>query len=116
MRHEGRYFVIDWKSNYLGAAPADYGQPSLAAAMAQQNYHLQSLLYCTALDRWLHRRLPHYDRARQFGGSLYLFVRGVRPDWTDAHGMPCGLYFDRPSASLLTQLSALFDAPAQERA
>jgi exodeoxyribonuclease V beta subunit len=118
LEHEGRYFVIDWKSNHLGDAPTDYGAAALAAAMAAQGYHLQALLYSVALDRFLRCRVPGYDAERHFGGVAYLFVRGLRPGWTSASGVPAGLHFHRPAPEAIRRLSALFDdldpgAPAE---
>ncbi len=107
--HEGRYFVLDWKSNHLGDTPTDYGQPSLAAVMREQGYHLQHLLYTVALDRLLRHRLAGYRPADHLGGSVYLFVRGVRPDWRDADGAPTGVFFHRPAADTIRRLSALFE-------
>ncbi|MFL6696276.1 MAG: exodeoxyribonuclease V subunit beta, partial [Vitreoscilla sp.] len=99
--HEGRWFILDWKSNHLGDTPARYGQEAMAAAMRDQGYHLQALLYLVALDRYLRRRLVGYDPQRHLGGAVYLFVRGVRPDWRDAAGAPTGVFFQRPSPALM---------------
>jgi exodeoxyribonuclease V beta subunit len=107
--HDGRYFIADWKSNHLGDTAADYAEAPLAAAMFEHGYHLQSLLYCLALDRLLQRRVAGYDFARHFGGVLYLFVRGLRPGWTTAQGAPAGLHFHCPQAATIRRLSALFD-------
>ncbi|MEP6503788.1 MAG: exodeoxyribonuclease V subunit beta [Betaproteobacteria bacterium] len=107
--HDGRFFILDWKSNHLGDTPADYGQPKMAAAMRDQGYHLQYLLYLVALDRYLRHRLADYDAERHLGGAVYLFVRGVRPDWHDAAGAPAGVFFDRPPVATIRCLSALFD-------
>jgi len=107
--HEGRFFVLDWKSNHLGDTPARYGQQAMAAAMRDQGYHLQYLLYLVALDRYLRHRLAGYDPARHLGGAVYLFVRGVRPGWQQADGTPAGVFFDRPDAAAIARLSALFD-------
>ena len=46
--------------------------------MAQHGYHLQYLLYVTALHRLLRIRLPDYDYDRHIGGAFYLFLRGMR--------------------------------------
>jgi exodeoxyribonuclease V beta subunit len=106
--HEGRYFVLDWKSNHLGDTPAAYGQAPMAEAMASHGYHLQALLYLVALDRYLAQRIPAYRREQHLGGAVYLFVRGVRPGWRDA-----GVFFHRPADATIARLSALFDdAPA----
>jgi exodeoxyribonuclease V beta subunit len=108
--HQGRFFILDWKSNHLGNQPADYGHGPLATAMAEQGYHLQSLLYAVALDRYLRLRLPGYEPETHFGGVLYLFVRGVRPQSLTDDGRPTGLHFHRPRKEVIASLSSLFDA------
>jgi len=108
--HDGRFFILDWKSNHLGDTPADYGRQKVAAAMRDQGYHLQSLLYLVALDRYLRHRLAGYDPERHLGGAVYLFVRGVRPGWHDSTGAPAGVFFERPAIATIRTLSALFDA------
>jgi exodeoxyribonuclease V beta subunit len=106
--HGGRHYVLDWKSNHLGYAPADYGPAGLQAAMAEHSYHLQYLLYSLAVDRYLRYRVPDYRHDTHFGGVLYLFVRGVRPDWVNADGTPTGVFHHRPMAATLARLDALF--------
>lgn len=112
-RHSGQWWILDWKSNYLGTAPENYGGDGLREAMAEHGYHLQYLLYTLALHRYLRRRLPDYDYDRDMGGSLYLFVRGVRPDWASAHlagdEVP-GVFFDKPSREMVDALDGLFAA------
>jgi exodeoxyribonuclease V beta subunit len=109
--HADRFHVLDWKSNHLGYTPADYGHAPMAAAMSEHGYHLQYLLYCVAVHRYLRRRLVDYDYDRHFGGVHYLFVRGVRPEWQNpaAEGQPsaCGVYFHRPLKSSIVSLDAL---------
>jgi exodeoxyribonuclease V beta subunit len=107
--HEGRYFLLDWKSNHLGEAAADYGPQALAAAMRDQSYHLQHLLYGVALARYLRTRIPGYRHETHFGGAVYLFVRAVRPGWGDAQGHPTGVVFHRADAETIARLSSLFD-------
>ncbi|MCE4063318.1 exodeoxyribonuclease V subunit beta [Pandoraea sputorum] len=112
-RHSGQWWILDWKSNYLGTAPENYGGDGLREAMAEHGYHLQYLLYTLALHRYLRRRLRDYDYDRDMGGSLYLFVRGVRPDWASAHlagdEVP-GVFFDKPSREMVDALDGLFAA------
>jgi len=112
--HAGRYYVLDWKSNHLGYSPGDYEQAALAVAMAQHGYHLQSLLYSVALTRYLAKRLRDYRHDAHFGGVLYLFVRGVRPEWKCADGTSTGVHFHRPSATALLQLERVLDAAAMK--
>ncbi|MBU6483898.1 MAG: exodeoxyribonuclease V subunit beta [Betaproteobacteria bacterium] len=106
--HGGRYYVLDWKSNHLGYAPADYGPAALLATMSEHGYHLQYLLYSLAVGRYLAHRVPGYRHDTHFGGVLYLFVRGVRPGWVNADGSPAGVFSQRPTAAALARLDALF--------
>ena len=102
--HEGRWYVVDYKSNWLGPAPDDYARPALDAAMRERGYALQYFIYLVALHRYLALRLPDYDPDRHVGGAFYLFLRGIDP----AAGMTRGVYFDRPSAACLHALDACF--------
>ncbi|MCC5045525.1 exodeoxyribonuclease V subunit beta [Xanthomonas campestris] len=71
---DGRWYVLDYKSNRLPA----YDPDALARAMAHSEYELQALIYTIALHRWLRFRLgASYDYARDFGGVRYLFCRGL---------------------------------------
>ena len=106
-RHGGRYWIADWKSNYLGASPIDYRQTSMAEAMASHGYHLQYLLYTVALHRMLSRRLVGYDYDQHVGGVHYLFMRGVRPAWVDAASPSPGVYFHRPARAVIERLDRL---------
>jgi len=107
---DGRYYLLDWKSNHLGDLPQDYAGDALQRTMAQHGYQLQALLYALALHRHLGQRLADYRFEQHFGGVLYLFVRGVRPAWTLADGTVAGVHAQRPTLQLLDALSALFDA------
>ena len=60
------------------------------------------------VDRYLRHRVPGYRHDTHFGGVLYLFVRGVRPDWVNADGTPAGVFHHRPTAATLARLDALF--------
>jgi exodeoxyribonuclease V beta subunit len=110
LEHDGRYFIVDWKSNWLGTRAQDYSYDRMHAAMIENAYHLQYLLYGVALDRLLRSRIAGYQAATHFGGVAYLFIRGIRPDWLQADGSPAGVYFDRPDPSVIESLSALLDA------
>lgn len=105
--HDNRFYLLDWKSNFLGTSPADYAGKALEQAMTQHHYHLQHLLYTVALNRYLSQRLPGYTYEQHFGGVLYLFVRGVRPEWKTADGNPCGVYFHRAEEKTIRRLDTL---------
>ncbi len=108
--HEGRYYVLDWKSNHLGWSPGDYGPAAMDSAMLEHGYRLQARLYLLALHRFLAFRLPGYDPARHLGGACYLFVRGVRPGWQvdEAQGrQQAGVCLLPPRPELMLALEGL---------
>lgn len=82
--HDGRWYVLDYKTNRLPG----YGAAQLIDAMAHSEYDLQALIYTVALHRWLRFRLgERYDYARDFGGARYLFCRGLDATRDDAPGV-----------------------------
>ena len=95
--HEGRYYVADYKSNWLGPTDADYSRAAMRDEVLHHRYELQYCLYLFALHRLLRARLPDYDYDRHVGGAVYVFLRGVRPDWTLADGSPAGVFFRSPA-------------------
>jgi exodeoxyribonuclease V beta subunit len=96
----GRYYLADYKSNFLGATPDGYRLTQLNEVMAREQYPLQYLIYTVAVHRYLQTRLPDYDYERHFGGAYYLFLRGMDP----ALGHRCGVFFDRPKRALVEAL------------
>lgn len=94
---DGRYHLIDWKTNLLPA----YDAASLRNAIAAHDYDLQWLLYTLALHRWLRQALPDYDYEAHVGEAYYLFVRDLREGR--------GLHRDRPPRALIEGMDALFD-------
>jgi exodeoxyribonuclease V beta subunit len=73
-RKDGRYYLLDWKTNDLGG---DYSPEALARCMDESDYRRQYQLYLVALCRWLSRRVKDFNFTRHFGGVFYLFVRGM---------------------------------------
>lgn len=96
---DGRWWVVDWKSNRLGPHATAYTRPAMLAEMARSGYFLQALLYLTALHRHLGRTQEGYDPERHLGGLRYFFLRGIDPA---APG--CGVFEDRPPLALVTEL------------
>ena len=78
-QHDGRYYILDYKTNHLGNSPADYTPENIRAAMGDHHYWLQAALYQVALHRLLQTRLADYDPARHLGGIEYLYLRGINP-------------------------------------
>jgi exodeoxyribonuclease V beta subunit len=107
-RFDDRFYLLDWKSNHLGDAFADYQCAGLAGAMRAHQYDLQYSLYTVALDQYLRRRIPDYDYETHFGGVFYLFLRGITPE----RGADCGVFSDRPPADRIAALSGALIDPA----
>lgn len=80
VRLDERFYIVDWKSNWLGNQIEDYGATALEREMAAKLYPLQYHLYTVALHRHLALRLPGYDYEKHFGGVRYIFLRGVDPN------------------------------------
>jgi exodeoxyribonuclease V beta subunit len=89
---EDRFYLLDWKSNFLGIRLDDYSDTLLKQVMKDEFYFLQYHLYIAALQQYLTMRVPRYDYNKNFGGVFYLFLRGVDPE----KGPSCGIYYDRP--------------------
>ncbi len=102
--YRGRYYVADYKSNFLGYDLQDYAPQKLAQAMLDRRYDLQSLLYSLALHRLLKHRISGYDFETHFGGSYYLFLRAMRP----ALGPGCGIHLERPDRDCIEAFDDLF--------
>ena len=98
VRHEGRWGVIDWKTNRLGPAPADYREERLLQCAMDSHYLLQAHLYLVALRRYL-RQLGCDDAP---AGAWLVFLRAVEP------GSTHGTLHIAPPPALLDALDALF--------
>ena len=102
--HEDRYYVLDYKSNWLGEEDSAYNTETMQAAVAEHRYDLQYVLYILALHRQLSLRLPDYDYDQHIGGAVYWFFRAP------AHG----IYAAKPARELIEALDALFAGRAGE--
>ncbi|MDT8700066.1 exodeoxyribonuclease V subunit beta [Kluyvera ascorbata] len=102
-RHDGHYYLLDYKSNWLGESGEAYTQEAMAEAMRSHRYDLQYQLYSLALHRYLRHRIADYDYERHFGGVIYLFLRGV-----DGEAGQQGIFATRPDPALIMAMDALF--------
>jgi exodeoxyribonuclease V beta subunit len=117
----GSWWVLDWKSNWLGerdatgkpqsCGPRHYGPEAMALLMADRHYPLQAHLYLVALHRLLGWRLPDYDPERHLGGYAYVFLRGTPGAGAGEHGaqgkpVP-GMMVERPPLARLLALDAV---------
>lgn len=105
---EGRYYIVDYKTNRLGDTLPEYDAPALTQTIAHSHYYLQYLIYSVAVHRHLSQRLPGYDYQRHFGGVYYLFLRGMGD-----HSGDYGVFHDRPSLALIQTFEALLSAGSQ---
>ena len=101
VEHDGRYYVIDYKSNWLGPDDAAYTPAAMAEEILAKRYELQYVLYLLALHRLLKLRLPDYDYDTHIGGALYLFLRGSQAPTR-------GIHAERPPRALIEALDHLF--------
>ena len=97
LQHDGRYWVVDYKSNKLDS----YDSATLQDAVLHKRYEVQYVLYTLALHRLLKVRLPNYNYAQHMGGAVYLFMRGIS-------SAGAGVHVDRPPQALIETLDALF--------
>lgn len=98
-RHEGRFYICDYKSNRLPG----YDSERCLQAMRDSEYDFQALIYTLALHRWCKFRLPDYDYDRHMGGVRYLFCRGLDADKAGSSGI-AALRFEH---ALIEQLENL---------
>lgn len=96
---DGKFYILDWKSNQLSRRAENFDQQGLAAEMLAHSYYLQYMIYTVALHGFLSSRMKGYDYDRHFGGVFYLFLRGIDGK-TDR-----GVFADRPSKELTMALS-----------
>lgn len=108
-RHDGRYYLLDYKSNWLGESSEAYTQEAMAAAMRSHRYDLQYQLYTLALHRYLRHRIADYRYDTHFGGVIYLFLRGI-----DASDPQSGIFATRPEAALIEKMDNLFAGITEE--
>ncbi|ANS44450.1 exodeoxyribonuclease V subunit beta [Serratia inhibens] len=104
---QGKYYLLDYKSNWLGEDSSAYTRAAMEQAMAEHRYDLQYQLYTLALHRYLRHRLPDYDYRRDFGGVIYLFLRGV-----DAQHPGNGIFACCPAPQLVEGMDRLFSGEA----
>jgi exodeoxyribonuclease V beta subunit len=97
LQHDGRYWVVDYKSNKL----ASYDSATLQDAVLHKRYEVQYVLYTLALHRLLKVRLPGYDYAQHMGGAVYMFLRGI-------HAEGAGVHVCRPQQELIELLDDFF--------
>ena len=97
---QGRFYIVDWKSNHLGSTPDRYDQDALSNIMQENVYMLQYHIYTLAVHTFLRLRKPNYRYEDDFGGVFYIFIRGVDEDWDPEYG----IFYDLPAPALIHEL------------
>ncbi|KFA59662.1 Exodeoxyribonuclease V beta chain [Gilliamella apicola] len=100
---EGKYYIVDYKSNWLGNNVSYYEKNALEKVMCEHRYDLQYQFYSLALHRFLRSRITNYQYQTHFGGVYYLFLRGMPEQ---------GIFFHRPKQAFIEKLDKLFDGNA----
>ncbi|AXA34330.1 UvrD-helicase domain-containing protein [Francisella adeliensis] len=98
--HNDRFFVADYKSNYLGDKLEDYTQEKMSAKNQSSFYDLQYLIYCVALHRYLSINKKDYDFDKDFGGVYYFYLRGMKSG--------AGVYSKKLNKKRVLELDSLF--------
>jgi exodeoxyribonuclease V beta subunit len=97
----GKFYVLDWKSNHLGDSHDHYTQDAIKTAMRDHRYDLQYQIYSLALHKYLQSRVPDYSYEEHFGGAIYLFLRGINAENDN------GIFYSKPSEDFLNQFDYL---------
>ena len=100
-KYNNRFYIVDWKSNFLGNKIKNYDQPAMAAAMEKEFYILQYHIYTVALNQYLKNRIRDYSYENNFGCIFYIFLRGVDPEKSSDFG----IFRDRPPEKLIDALT-----------
>jgi len=106
----GRFYFVDWKSNWLGTDTSSYVPQNVVAEMTRNFYNLQLSIYTVALHRYLRQRLADYDYDKNFGGAFYIFLRGIDP-----RKPRNGIFFARPPHKFVQELNEVFHGNARAR-
>lgn len=100
--YNGKYYVADYKSNWLGDDDSAYHFAALRDKILASRYDMQYVIYTYALHKLLQVRLgDHYRYEEHVGGVVYLFLRGHRADSR-------GAFYDQVPYGLIAQLDDLF--------
>lgn len=101
---EGKYYILDYKSNFLGNFFQDYSQNHIKDEILHSSYDMQYHIYGVALHRMLKATLKEYKYEDHFGGVVYLFLRGI-----DTTQKGSGVYFHKPNKTSIEELDSYFE-------
>ncbi|MEY8715697.1 exodeoxyribonuclease V subunit beta [Francisella philomiragia] len=99
--YDGKFYVADYKSNYLGSTLEDYNQAAMSEKNQSSFYDLQYLIYSVALDKYLRQNIENYNYEKHFGGVYYFYLRGMKDGY--------GVYRARPTLEIINKIANLFN-------
>ncbi|MDA3798352.1 MAG: exodeoxyribonuclease V subunit beta [Kiritimatiellae bacterium] len=98
--YQGKYYILDWKSNHLGNSFGLYSPQLLKDEMKHAKYDIQYVVYSYALNAYLKQRLgDEYSYEKHFGGVFYTFIRGIQSGETN------GIFFDKVKMDIIEWLN-----------
>jgi len=103
-RHKNKYYIIDWKTNYLGSTTNDYSYDFMVDAICDSLYFLQYHIYIVALILHLRQHIPDLSYDKHFGGVYYIFLRGLNDNEYDQNG----IFYHKPSEQTIANLMQCF--------
>jgi exodeoxyribonuclease V beta subunit len=102
-KFNGKYYILDWKTNLIRPHIQSYSLENITRKMVDSHFILQYAIYVKALDKLLKKELKNdYDYDRDFGGVIYLFLRGIGGRLEN--GKQTGVYFDKPDRRIIAAL------------
>ncbi|AJI57847.1 exodeoxyribonuclease V, beta subunit [Francisella philomiragia] len=99
--YDGKFYVADYKSNYLGDKLEDYNQAAMSEKNQSSFYDLQYLIYSVALNKYLRQNIENYNYEKHFGGVYYFYLRGMKDGY--------GVYRARPTLEIINKVANLFN-------
>ncbi|QJC38310.1 exodeoxyribonuclease V subunit beta [Enterobacteriaceae endosymbiont of Donacia marginata] len=100
---EKKYYIIDYKSTWLGNDHKKYKKKYIQNDICLNRYDIQYQIYSLALHKYLKYRISNYNYKKHFGGVIYLYIRGINNKKNQN-----GIWITKPSLKLINELNKLF--------
>ncbi len=104
--YNNKYYIVDYKTNWLGDNYLDYINKKLYKTMKLYRYDIQYQLYTLALHNYLQLNIKKYHYNDNFGGIYYIFLRGLLLD--NNNNSVTGIFYTKPSYLLISRLNNFF--------
>lgn len=99
----GKFFILDYKSNHIGDAFENYSHAEIDLDIRTNGYNMQYHLYTAALSKYLHKQIRGFSYDKHFGGVFYLYWRGLNSRDTT------GVFYDKPEWKVIEPLVTKMD-------